>query len=323
MFSYCLCPSSLDNVEGNLIFPFFFTRFSSDANKLILDNKNVLMYKYAEKCKENEIFDFITWEKMLYLHDTVVSCEVDDYDSLYDFVFNLTKNVFTTNCKTIVSSDDGEYSKYLDDIKRENIVVSTLKDAAINVYPSPSRRVEEKKLCDDLVWCIQSLPDRHIFKGATEDEYNDQIRDLLLAKDYMVLDQTRRGVSLSGYKSGEVDLLIKEGSNPFAIYEGLILDSVKKTYIKEHLLKSLVNYDSIGLRVSFLVVYYNGNNFADFCVRYKSYMDELLVSSLNERVSLKFISEKETKFSAIRIFILNGTKDGKSFTNYQILVKVN
>lgn len=322
MFSYCLCPSSLDNVDESLVIPFFFTKFSSNSNKIILDNSNVLMFNYAKKCMENKIFDFITWEKMLSVHDSVVSCDVDDYDSLYDFVFNLTKNVFTTNCKTIVSSKVGEYSKYSSEINRENITVETLKDANANIYPSSARKVDERKLYDDLKWCIQSIPDRNIFKGATEDEYNDQIRDLMLAKDYIVSDQTRRGVSLSGYQSGEVDLLIKEGSNPFAIFEGLILDSIRKKYIKDHILKSLVNYDSIGLRISFLVVYFNGNNFNDFCDRYKSYIDELAISGFDKRISFRKIIEKDTKFNSIKSFVLNGDKDGGTFTNYQILVKV-
>ncbi|MCE9685464.1 hypothetical protein LZP73_04430 [Shewanella sp. AS16] len=324
MFAYCLCPSFLDDLNEDLVFPFLFGKFSSGNNKVILDKNNLLMCEYSLKAKENDLFDFISWEKMLSRHETCIYSDAAEYQDICDLVFNLTRNAFTTNCKSIVSSEIDKYSIYRDEIKRENIFLSTLKDANSMCIPTRLMKIVESELYKDVEWCIQSLPDRHIFKGASEDEYNDQVRDLMLAKDYVVADQTRRGVSSKGYKAGEVDLLIKEGSSPYSIIEGMKLGSVKAKYIHDHLNKSLSHYDALGLRVSFLVTYYDGKNFVDFCSKYKSLMGNLPGDfCYNESLVFNDFKELDSRYNSVKSFVLSGSKNGGSFINYQLIVKVS
>lgn len=120
--------------------------------------------------------------------------------------------------------------------------------------------------------CVK-LQANSIYFGATEDQRNDYIRDLLDTVGYDVKDQTRRGLSPSGKAAGEVDILIKEQSFPVTIIEALNLNSLNKTYLDEHIDK-IYDYDTAGNRFNIVLSYVTVTNFVSFCDKYYKHIEK-------------------------------------------------
>ena len=55
---------------------------------------------------------------------------------------------------------------------------------------------------------------------------------MLESKEYKIKDQSREGRSLGGKDKGELDIVIEDYNNLFAIIEALRLNSVNKREIK-------------------------------------------------------------------------------------------
>lgn len=101
-------------------------------------------------------------------------------------------------------------------------------------------------------------------KDSSENGINDYFRDMLFAKGYdEVKDQTRHGISVSGKDAGEVDILLTKDGKEIAIFEGLKLDSVDKSYIATHIDKSIINYNAIGT-ATFVVSYVSVTDYKFF-----------------------------------------------------------
>ena len=101
-------------------------------------------------------------------------------------------------------------------------------------------------------------------KDSTENSINDYFRDMLFAKDYNeVKDQTRHGISVSGKDAAEVDILLTKKGKEIAIFEGLKLDSINKSYIATHIDKAIINYNALGT-ATFVVSYVNVEDYEAF-----------------------------------------------------------
>lgn len=108
--------------------------------------------------------------------------------------------------------------------------------------------------------------------SSSENSINDYFRDMLSIKGYdEVKDQTRHGISASGKDAAEVDILLTKAGREIAIFEGLKLDSVKTSYIDEHIDKSIVNYNALGT-ATFVVAYVNSADFESFWKRYSDHV---------------------------------------------------
>lgn len=107
--------------------------------------------------------------------------------------------------------------------------------------------------------------------NAKEDERNDYIRDMLDQYNYVIKDQTRRGLSSTGISSGEVDIFVEKNKIPFTIIEALILKSLDKDYIAKHLNK-IYTYDTTGNLFNVCLVYAELKNFASFWEKYCDYI---------------------------------------------------
>ena len=126
-------------------------------------------------------------------------------------------------------------------------------------------------------------------KEKSEDEINDSLRSLLNMK-FIVLDQTRQGMSESGKGKGEVDFLLNSDNNmPIAIMEALKANSLNKEYIDAHIDKVLTKYDPLGCLHVFLLIYYNGKNLDSFWTRYIKHM-----------YNYAFPYEKETEITQVK-----------------------
>ena len=63
---------------------------------------------------------------------------------------------------------------------------------------------------------------------------------------YQIKDQTRQGESQKGDDAGEVDIQICVDGFPIVMIEALVLDSLKKQYLGDHINKVLTKYDPNG-----------------------------------------------------------------------------
>ena len=111
-----------------------------------------------------------------------------------------------------------------------------------------------------------------------EDLRNRRIRDdllLLLTNQYRVCDQTQIGSSGSGKSVGELDLLIRRENNEhWTIIEALRVGDGTKQSWDDHLDKLLVNYNSRGLPLLYLLTYVDAEpkTFCDICTSYETYI---------------------------------------------------
>lgn len=154
--------------------------------------------------------------------------------------------------------------------------------------------------------------------GKLENQINDYIRDLLEARGYsQIRDQSRHGVSSNGENAGEVDLLLKKNDREVAIIEGLKLDSINKSYIKEHIDKAVVNYNPLGTP-TFLIAYVGVANFAGFWNRLYSYLT-LYEYPLEVKRELRELVQTTAAIKVAEILL---DKDGFVFPMYFLAVNI-
>lgn len=145
--------------------------------------------------------------------------------------------------------------------------------------------------------CVK-LQANAIYYGATEDQRNDYIRDILETAGYDVKDQTRRGLSPSGKAAGEVDILIKDKNFPVTIIEALNLDSLNKAYLNKHIDK-IYDYDTVGNKFNIILLYVSVADFMSFCNKYcnhiKSHSYPFDMISIEKKVAIDNISYSNIK----------------------------
>lgn len=105
-----------------------------------------------------------------------------------------------------------------------------------------------------------------------ENGLNDKVCNLLRMV-YDVSDQSRQGLSLSRKNPGEIDFLVFDNQEPVTIMEALKLGRLDKKYLNDHITKLLVNYDPIGCRRAYLIVYVTSPDFGSFWSDFCDYID--------------------------------------------------
>ena len=154
--------------------------------------------------------------------------------------------------------------------------------------------------------------------NRSENEINDYFRDMLGAKGYnQVLDQTRHGISMNGKDAGEVDILLKKNDKEVAIIEGLKLECVNQSYIKDHIDKAVVNYNSLGT-ATFIIAYVGAANFQNFWDGAYAYL-----KAFSYPLEVKKAVEELPHISAaVRCASVILSKDGYDFPTYFIAVNI-
>ena len=142
---------------------------------------------------------------------------------------------------------------------------------------------------------------------------------MLTIKEYNeVKDQTRHGTSINQKDAGEVDILLTKDGREIAIFEGLKLDSVDKSYIDKHIIKAIINYNALGT-ATFIVAYVNSKNFKSFWDRYSNYI-KFYEFPLQIKKSFSILAHPN---AATRIATLILTRDGFDFPVYFIALKIS
>ena len=127
---------------------------------------------------------------------------------------------------------------------------------------------------EDIIFCCETVQSDFSLKNAKENVINDNIRNLLRAREYEAYDQTRHGSSSAGEDAGNVDILVRLGRKSITLIEALKLDSVRKEYISEHI-DRIYKYDTLGFQFNYLISYVETKDFKDFCLRYIKFVQEL------------------------------------------------
>ena len=153
---------------------------------------------------------------------------------------------------------------------------------------------------------------------ASEDERNDYISDILGAIGYTVRDQTRRGSSLSGKGSGELDIFVSKDGLPFTVIEAMNLDSLNTSYLNIHLDK-IFSYDTSGNKFNVCLSYVRMADFNSFWGKYSAYVANYSYPAplLSSDTSI----DDEYGYSELRIMKTNHNRAGRTVILYHICVR--
>lgn len=176
-----------------------------------------------------------------------------------------------------------------------------------------------KKFIDVLYKICIKLQGNSTCINVKEDVRNDYIRDMLDREEYVIKDQTRRGLSASGVSSGEIDILVEKDNFPFTIIEALILKYLDKDYLGKHLDK-IFTYDTTGNLFNVCLVYAECKEFASFWERYCDFVKQheypYPLSSSDVNINQEYVG------SEINIMTTTHNRSGKLTRLYHICVKI-
>lgn len=188
----------------------------------------------------------------------------------------------------------------------------------ISMQSSGSDEKRSGKIIKDLVSVCIKLQANSIYYGASENQRNDFVRDLLEISGYDVKDQTRRGISHSGKEAGEIDILLKENELPITIIEALNLSCLNTTYLNTHI-KKVYDYDTAGNEFNVLLVYVTVKDFNIFCNKYIQHIREFCYPY--PMITVEDITEDFT-YSDIMIFktVLNRNNHETELYHFCVLI---
>lgn len=285
--AHCVCPGFISShISDPVIFSNIFmgVLLNSD-DQIVLDTKGRLPFEYSRSVeKDTDAFALLkVWQAQLDKRKDgkvlLTSCEPSG--NVHDLVFNLIQKAATTFDRDIVTSNNEAYRPYIEELKRQRISIFNLQ----NLSPNSIKNILKKnlsfdELANDVAWALHRLA-RTSNKGLSEDDINDQLRNMLLCMKYEVKDQTREGRSASGKGAGELDLIVEDDGYLFSIIEAMKLNSVKAGYINEHYKKLLTNYNPLQITKTILVTYYTGSRFDDWWDGYTDHISNLGIETFD------------------------------------------
>lgn len=254
-------------------------------DQIVLDSNGRLPLEYAKSVEKNtDAFTLLkVWQSQLDKREDgkVLLTKCEPNGDVHELVFNLIQQAATTFDRDIVTSDNEAYRPYIEELKRQRISLFNLQ----NLSPSSIKNILKKnfsfdELSKDVAWALHRLA-RTNTKDLSEDEINDQLRNMLLCMKYQVKDQTREGRSATGKGAGELDFVIEDGEDLFSIIEAMKLNSVKSDYINDHYKKLLTSYNPLQITKTILVTYYTGSRFDDWWENYTKHISNLDINLFN------------------------------------------
>lgn len=172
----------------------------------------------------------------------------------------------------------------------------------------------------NVVRACLNLQARKLYSISSEDERNDYIGDILGAIGYDIKDQTRRGYSLTGKGSGELDIFVSKDGLPFTVIEAMNLESVNTTYINEHLNK-LFSYDTAGNKFNICLSYVKVEDFSSFWRKYSVYISNYSYPA--PILSYDTSIDDEFGYSELRIMKTRHNRSGRTVCLYHICVRIH
>ncbi|ELY5306597.1 hypothetical protein SM875_004128, partial [Yersinia enterocolitica] len=227
--AHCICPEFISNNIGKhgVFESVFIGNLLNSSDQIVLDREGRIILEYFNSVKDNtSAFMFMqAWKAMLDSSDNgkVLLTSVAERPNIRDVVYNAISQASTTFNKSIITHDNNNYSKYINELNRQRINLLNLQNVSRpSIELSTHKKVNYDELDLDISWILQRLVRRYT-NSKIEDEHNDYLRDMLLSKKYEVKDQTREGLSSTGRGAGELDLVIEDRGDIFSIIEPMRL----------------------------------------------------------------------------------------------------
>lgn len=225
-----------------------------------------------------------------------VAKEKSDY-CLYGFDKNINMdNIVKSAIKQVRIKTDISYE--VCNVDGKHICIIKVKTCGSKLEINDTDLCKMKEVLREVLAASVKLQANSLYYGATEDQRNDYIRDILEAAGYDVKDQTRRGLSPNGKAAGEVDILIRDKDFPVTIIEALNLKTLNTAYLDKHIDK-IYDYDTAGNKFNIILLYVTVVDFVSFCEKYfqhierYSYPFEMI--SINENIVIDNISYCDIK----------------------------
>ncbi|MCT4709576.1 hypothetical protein MUA04_05175 [Enterobacteriaceae bacterium H11S18] len=297
-------------------------------DQIVLDSKGRLPLEYSKSVENNtDAFTLLkVWQAQLDKRKDgkVLLTNCDLNGDVHDLVFNLIQKAATTFDRDIVTSNNDAYRPYIAELKKQKISLFNLQ----NISPNNIKNILKKslsfdELSHDVAWVLHRLA-RTNNKGLSEDDINDQVRNMLLSMKYQVKDQTREGQSASGKGAGELDLIIEEDGYLFSIIEAMKLNSVKSEYINDHYKKLLTNYNPLQITKTMLVTYYTGSRFDDWWDGYTKHISNIDINIFNfeGEAAITGTEKKETPYPSLRKLVQHFEINDRHHACVQYAIKI-
>ncbi|MCQ4103812.1 hypothetical protein NOG67_05640 [Erwinia persicina] len=329
-YAHCVCPGFISShISDPVVFSNIFmgVLLNSD-DQIVLDTKGRLPLEYSKSVKKNtDAFALLkVWQAQLDKRKDgkVLLTNCDPSGNVHELIFNLIQKAATTFDRNIVTSDNEAYRPYIEELKKQRISIFNLQ----NLSPNSIKNILKKslsfdELSHDVAWALHRLA-RTSNKGLSEDDINDQLRNILLAMKYQVKDQTREGRSASGKGAGELDLIIEEDGYLFSIIEAMKLNSVKAEYINDHYKKLLTNYNPLQITKTILVTYYTGSRFDDWWDGYTKHVSNLDINIFNfdGEAAITATEKENTLYPSLQKLVQHFEINGQHHACVQYAIKL-
>ncbi len=151
-----------------------------------------------------------------------------------------------------------------------------------------------------------------------EDSRNTFIAEMLMARGFMVKDQTRWGSTLSGKRPGELDFLVETpNGEAVSVMEAFILKGMNRGEIETHF-KKLFEYDAPGLETNYIIVYVEKADFDHLWQEYLKYLPEVEVKYPMQGAP----SEEKTPGAEIKLARTVHKRHNRDTTVYHLFINM-
>ncbi|WP_287601834.1 hypothetical protein [Thiothrix sp.] len=330
---FAICPSSLEYASINANH-FGISVLMSIANmengfKINLDDKNILVEEYGKIIKSRNSDLLKIWLESIIINRCYIKTPCQNEENLQKLIIEITRKPFNCNERNIISNNLDSFEPYRCDIETYNIRIITPDDAIKNLNKEYAE-FKYSELKNDILFAIEEMMAK-IKTARLEDLHNDILISKLRRNGfnsiYRIEEQVREGISKNN-SVGELDAIIKDSSNSRkAIIEALRSSSCgnEDNDISYHLNKLLNNYNTIGMRTNYLIVYCEAKNFDQYWSKYKNYIDKINdKSNFSKETPLVLFEDTNSDvidLTGIRVGRSIHTKDGREVEVYHIVCK--
>lgn len=295
--------------------------------KLKIDNKEIIhftdLFPFLDEYAKGFEYGFNNFENdnvTIYLNRF---SNQEDYNlQIIDFLNERTfpNTKWKTNFKLHTTSDDNIIKGY------ENGKEQGYYYRAWSVIFSQNRLFDkhfsndftsENELLPAILHACHELQIDITYYEKDEDTRTAQILRLL-SQRYITKDQSRRGTSGTGVSAGSTDGLVISNEKTYLV-EALNLQSISRKDIREHINKLEQNYDPLGMKEKYLIVYFNvkDGKFADIVKRFKNYIETANIF----KYELLKLEEIETIYTNTRHIKSTHNREGQNVFIHHILLK--
>ena len=228
----------------------------------------------------------------------------DDADFLPEYLDTYVANYikFGGNPEGIDYIDDVSLNDYLPCMR--DITLDNYSRCQAKFIRQMDHNVFSDRLSENIIKAMTNIQLTAWMKSQREDFITDALKTSL-NMIYEIRDQSRCGVSEDGKGVGEVDLSIWKEGLPLAMLEAIKLSYIDKLRLSRHIDKLIINYDQIGCRQTYLLIYYTGKTLERFWNRFQLFL----------RREYQFASEKieiyegETIYTDSRSLVVKYTRN--------------